>query len=132
MMRMVIFRCSPSFPRKNLIRPIATQDEYEKVPVSIAEMVEHWNGQFCLKGITSAADAKRAVDVGCTGIVVSNHGGRQLDGSRASFAMARPVTFALDVSQQGGRMNDGRHLGKKAPRSGAIAFEPFSLTLRLC
>ena len=32
----------------------------------------------------SVEDAKRAVDIGCTGIMVSNHGGRQLDGSRAS------------------------------------------------
>src|SRR5262249_11118317 len=51
----------------------------------VAEMVRQWNGQFCLKGIMSTADAKRAVEIGCTGIVVSNHGGRQLDGSRASF-----------------------------------------------
>src|SRR5262245_12767234 len=50
----------------------------------VAEMVRQWNGQFCLKGIMSAADAKRAVEIGCTGIVVSNHGGRQLDGSRSS------------------------------------------------
>jgi L-lactate dehydrogenase (cytochrome) len=33
----------------------------------------------------SVADAKRAVDIGCTGIILSNHGGRQLDGSRAAF-----------------------------------------------
>ena len=48
-------------------------------------MVQLWNGQFCLKGIMSVADAKRAVQIGCTGIVLSNHGGRQLDGSRAAF-----------------------------------------------
>ena len=35
-----------------------------------------WNGQFCLKGIMSVADAKRAVKIGCTGIVLSNHGDR--------------------------------------------------------
>src|SRR5438067_5322802 len=44
----------------------------------VAEMVRHWNGQFCLKGVMSPADAKHAADIGCTGIVVSNHGGRQL------------------------------------------------------
>jgi hypothetical protein len=42
----------------------------------VAEMVQHWNGQFCLKGVMSVADARRAVEVGCTGLVVSNHGGR--------------------------------------------------------
>jgi L-lactate dehydrogenase (cytochrome) len=47
----------------------------------VAEMVKVWNGQFCLKGIMSVADAKRAVEIGCTGIILSNHGGRQLDGS---------------------------------------------------
>ena len=40
----------------------------------VAEMVQHWNGQFCLKGVMSPADAKRAAEIGCTGIVVSNHG----------------------------------------------------------
>jgi len=43
------------------------------------------NGQFCLKGVMSVADAKRAVEIGCTGIVLSNPGGRQLDGSRATI-----------------------------------------------
>src|SRR5262249_13756734 len=51
----------------------------------VSEMVQLWGGQFCLKGVMAAADAWRAADIGCTGIVVSNHGGRQLDGSRASF-----------------------------------------------
>ena len=37
------------------------------------------------KGVMSVEDAKRAVDIGCTGIMVSNHGGRQLDGSRSPF-----------------------------------------------
>src|SRR3546814_7450312 len=36
----------------------------------VAEMVRHWNGQFCLKGIMTIEDARRAVDIGCTGIVV--------------------------------------------------------------
>ena len=38
-----------------------------------------WDGQFVIKGITSVADAKKALSIGATGIVVSNHGGRQLD-----------------------------------------------------
>jgi L-lactate dehydrogenase (cytochrome) len=44
-----------------------------------------WGKQFCLKGIMSGADAKRAVEIGATAIMVSNHGGRQLDGSRSPF-----------------------------------------------
>src|SRR5215210_205412 len=61
----------------------------------VAEMVRQWNGQFCLKGILSATDAKRAVEIGCTGIVVSNHGGRQLDGSRASFDQLTEIVDAV-------------------------------------
>ena len=61
----------------------------------VAEMVRQWNGQFCLKGIMSPADAKRAVEIGCTGIVVSNHGGRQLDGSRASFDQLAEIVDAV-------------------------------------
>ena len=56
----------------------------------VAEMVQHWNGQFCLKGVMSPADAKRAAKIGCTGIVVSNHGGRQLDGSRGHRSTSWP------------------------------------------
>lgn len=41
----------------------------------VADMVTEWAGPFCLKGIMSAADARRAVDIGCTGIILSNHGG---------------------------------------------------------
>ncbi|MER8864964.1 alpha-hydroxy-acid oxidizing protein [Mesorhizobium sp. M0751] len=51
----------------------------------VEDMVRFWNGEFCLKGIMSVADARKAVDIGCTGIVLSNHGGRQLDGSRSPF-----------------------------------------------
>lgn len=45
------------------------------------KLCAQWGGQFALKGVMSVEDAKRAVDIGCTGIMVSNHGGRQLDGS---------------------------------------------------
>ncbi|AIF99888.1 alpha-hydroxy acid oxidase [Alteromonas australica] len=61
----------------------------------VAEMVKFWGGQFCLKGIMSVEDAKRAVDIGCTGIVISNHGGRQLDGSRSSFDQLAEIVDAV-------------------------------------
>ncbi len=81
----------------------------------VAEMVQHWNGQFCLKGIMSAADARRAADIGCTGIVVSNHGGRQLDGSRASFDQLAEIVDAvgdrIDVLMDGG-VRRGTHVLK--------------------
>ena len=81
----------------------------------VAEMVRQWNGQFCLKGIMSAADAKRAVEIGCTGIVVSNHGGRQLDGSRSSFDQLAEIVDAvgdrIDVLMDGG-VQRGSHVLK--------------------
>ena len=67
---------------------------------------ERWGGHFALKGVMSVADARRAVDIGCTGIMVSNHGGRQLDGSRASFDQLAEIVDAvgdkLDVVCEGG------------------------------
>src|SRR5499426_3391085 len=81
----------------------------------VAEMVRLWDGQFCLKGIMSAVDAKRAVEIGCTGIVVSNHGGRQLDGSRASFDQLAEIVDAvgdrIDVLMDGG-VQRGTHVLK--------------------
>jgi L-lactate dehydrogenase (cytochrome) len=72
----------------------------------VASMVQEWNGQFCLKGVMSVSDAKRAAEIGCTGIVVSNHGGRQLDGSRASFDQLAEIVDAvgdrIDVLMDGG------------------------------
>ena len=61
----------------------------------VADMVDFWDGQFCLKGIMSVEDARRAVDIGCTGIVISNHGGRQLDGSRSSFDQLAEIVDAV-------------------------------------
>ncbi|MEJ7934867.1 alpha-hydroxy acid oxidase [Sphingobium sp. AN558] len=49
------------------------------------QLREDWGGTFCLKGIMSVADARRAVEIGADAIMLSNHGGRQLDGSRAPF-----------------------------------------------
>jgi L-lactate dehydrogenase (cytochrome) len=81
----------------------------------VAEMVKIWNGQFCLKGVMSADDARRATDIGCAGIVVSNHGGRQLDGSRAGFDQLAEIVDAvgdrIDVLMDGG-VQRGSHILK--------------------
>jgi L-lactate dehydrogenase (cytochrome) len=54
-----------------------------------------WGGPFCLKGIMSVADARRAVAIGADAIMVSNHGGRQLDGSRAPFDQLAEIVDAV-------------------------------------
>mgnify|MGYP001114921684 CR=1 FL=1 len=81
----------------------------------VADMVQLWSGQFCLKGVMSVEDAKRAVEIGCTGIVVSNHGGRQLDGSRAGFDQLAEIVDAvgdrIDVIVDGG-IQRGTHILK--------------------
>jgi L-lactate dehydrogenase (cytochrome) len=61
----------------------------------VAGMVREWDGQFCLKGVMSVEDARRAVEIGCTGIVLSNHGGRQLDGSRTGFDQLAEIVDAV-------------------------------------
>ena len=69
-------------------------------------MVRFWDGQFCLKGIASVADAKKAIAIGCTKIILSNHGGRQLDGSRSPFDQLAEIVDAvgdkIDVVVDGG------------------------------
>jgi L-lactate dehydrogenase (cytochrome) len=101
----------------------------------VAEMVQIWNGQFCLKGIMSVADAKRAVDIGCTGIILSNHGGRQLDGSRSAFDQLAEIVDAvgdrIDVMMDGG-VQRGTHalkalsLGAKAVGVGRFYLFPLA------
>ncbi|MDD1519283.1 MULTISPECIES: alpha-hydroxy acid oxidase [Bradyrhizobium] len=81
----------------------------------VAEMVRSWNGPFCLKGIMSPADARRAVEIGCAGIILSNHGGRQLDGSRSAFDQLAEIVDAvgdrIDVMMDGG-IQRGTHILK--------------------
>jgi lactate 2-monooxygenase len=56
---------------------------------------EHWDGPVVLKGICSVADAQRAVDAGVDGVVVSNHGGRQVDGAIGALDALRPIVTAV-------------------------------------
>ena len=101
----------------------------------VAEMVRVWNSQFCLKGIMSVADAKRAVEIGCTGIILSNHGGRQLDGSRSAFDQLAEIVDAvgdrIDVMMDGG-VQRGTHvlkalsLGAKAVGVGRFYLFPLA------
>jgi len=101
----------------------------------VALMVQSWGGQFCLKGIMSVEDAKRAVDIGCTGIILSNHGGRQLDGSRSGFDQLAEIVDAvgdrIDVMMDGG-IQRGTHvlkalsLGAKAVGVGRYYLYPLA------
>lgn len=80
-----------------------------------ADVRKRWGGEFCLKGIMSVEDARRAVDIGASAIMVSNHGGRQLDGSRAPFDQLAEIVDAvgdkIDVICDGG-ITRGTHVLK--------------------
>jgi L-lactate dehydrogenase (cytochrome) len=93
------------------------------------EIRKYWKGPFCLKGIMSVEDAKNAVKIGASAIMISNHGGRQLDGSRAPFDQLAEIVDAvgdkLDVICEGG-IHRGTHmlkalsLGAKACSGGRL------------
>ncbi|HCJ44263.1 MAG TPA: alpha-hydroxy-acid oxidizing enzyme [Erythrobacter sp.] len=61
-----------------------------------ARIRQDWGGTFALKGIMSAGDARKAVEIGADAIWISNHGGRQLDGSRAPFDQLTEIVEAVD------------------------------------
>ncbi len=79
------------------------------------EIRKYWNGPFCLKGIMSVEDAKNAVKIGASAIMISNHGGRQLDGSRSPFDQLEEILSAvggkIEVICDGG-IRRGTHILK--------------------
>ena len=85
--------------------------------------IKKWNGPFALKGVMSVEDAKKAIDIGCTAIFLSNHGGRQLDGSRSPFDQLKEISDAvgdkLEIILDGG-VRRGTHV-LKAVAAGAKA-----------
>ena len=93
------------------------------------KLASDWGGHFALKGVMSVEDAKRAVDIGCTGIIVSNHGGRQLDGQRSNFDQLAEIVDAvgdkIDVICEGGiqrstHMLKALSMGAKAVAGGRL------------
>ena len=86
-------------------------------------MRARWKGKLVLKGILCVEDAKRSADIGADGIVLSNHGGRQLDGSRAPFDQLPEIVDAvggeIEIICDGG-IRRGTHV-LKALCSGATA-----------
>jgi L-lactate dehydrogenase (cytochrome) len=90
----------------------------------VREIIELWRGPFAIKGIMSVDDAHRALDVGATAIIVSNHGGRQLDGAVAPIdvlpEISRAVGDALEVILDGG------------VRRGAHVFKALALGAKAC
>jgi L-lactate dehydrogenase (cytochrome) len=59
------------------------------------EIIALWGGPFALKGVMRADDARRAADVGATAVIVSNHGGRQLDGEASPLEVLPEIVKAV-------------------------------------
>jgi len=82
-----------------MMRPELDWDDF-------AGIRENWTGPLYVKGVLDADDAERAVDLGATGVVVSNHGGRQLDGAVAALdalpAIVDRVGHRAEVLLEGG------------------------------
>ena len=81
----------------------------------IAQFKKMWGGKVILKGILDAEDAKKALSVGADAIVVSNHGGRQLDGALSSIKALESILEAvgdkIEVHIDGG-IRSGQHVLK--------------------
>ena len=61
----------------------------------VARIRDQWGGKFILKGVLDAEDAKMAADAGADAVIVSNHGGRQLDGALSSIRMLPSIVRAI-------------------------------------
>ena len=85
---------------------------------------ERWRRRLLVKGILHPEDALRAAAIGCDGVIVSNHGGRQLDGAVASIdavpAIAAAVGNRIEVLMDGGV----RRVSKTSSRRWRSAQEP--------
>ena len=79
------------------------------------QLIAKWNGPFAIKGILSVEDARRAADAGASTVIVSNHGGRQLDGAAAPIeqlgAIVDAVGDKVEVILDGG-VRRGSHVLK--------------------
>jgi L-lactate dehydrogenase (cytochrome) len=114
---------------KGSSKPISIQDYFNEMLdpnmdwAAVDKLRQDWGGKFCLKGVMSVGDARRAAEIGCDAIMISNHGGRQLDGSRAPFDQLAEIVDAVgdrvEVICDGG-VRRGTHV-LKALATGATA-----------
>jgi isopentenyl diphosphate isomerase/L-lactate dehydrogenase-like FMN-dependent dehydrogenase len=93
---------------RNLLPQAGVQAAFESIDILHREIAratfawddlqwirEHWPGSVYVKGLLDPEDAVRAVALGCEGVVVSNHGGRQLDHSLAALDALPPIVAAV-------------------------------------
>ena len=93
---------------------------------SVEWVKERWGGPLILKGIGDVDDAKIAADTGADAIVVSNHGGRQLDGAAASIQMLGPIVDAVGGTVEI-HMDGGIRSGQDVVKAMAIGADACSI-----
>ncbi len=74
---------------------ISTQFDASVTWKDIDWVREHWKGKLVIKGVLDADDARQAASLGVDGLIVSNHGGRQLDGASSTIAALPAVVEAV-------------------------------------
>ena len=107
----------------SLIQYVADQFDPSVTWADVEWMIDEWGGPFAIKGILSPADARRAVAIGASAVMVSNHGGRQLDGALSAFDALGPIADEVggecEIILDGG-IRRGTHVLKALAR-GATA-----------
>lgn len=79
----------------NLLQYVSNQFDPSVTWKDAEWIMSEWGGPFALKGIMSVEDAKKAVEIGASAIIISNHGGRQLDSSPAPFEVLPEIVDAV-------------------------------------
>ena len=121
---------NPGFELKNVVHRVDELGEKGAVSViayindqldrtvtweDAAWLAEQWDGPFVIKGLQTAEDAKRAVDAGASAIMISNHGGRQLESAPAPVDCIVPIREAVGDSLElivDGGIKRGTHIIK--------------------
>ena len=115
----IITLCSQQALLMPYLRPVDLSNEVE-----IKQVRDMWDGPVIVKGVMDAEDALKAINIGADAVVVSNHGGRQLDGAMSSIRALERISDAvgdkaeihfdsgirsgLDVQAMGGCWREGR------------------------
>ena len=85
----------------------------------IAWVRSNWDGQLVVKGVLDPEDARRAADVGVDGVIVSNHGGRQLDSVPSTTLALPPIVEAIGDEVRGARRRRRAHGTGRGQDAGA-------------
>ena len=113
---------APGAPRTDIVTLAGVANRQVDPSISWADLAwfrSLWSGPLLLKGVMTAADARRAAEHGIDGLVVSNHGGRQLDGTRATIEALPEIVDAV-----GNRMEVLLDGGVRRGAAGRVGFHP--------